>query len=167
MQMPMPIRLPLAFASALAFNNMPPLLPTLNAALNATSFVLLVVARRAIKVQRNPLRHKKLMLAALGVSALFLCSYLTYHAQVGSVKYPIHDWTRTLYLAILLPHSLLAGLIVPFILAAVWYGLKGKFAIHTRITRILWPAWIFVSITGVVVYLMLYVCAGATPAVSS
>jgi putative membrane protein len=137
------------------------LLPTLNALLNATSAVLLAMGYIEIKKRHRPDRHKRLMLTALLVSALFLTSYLTYHAQVGSVHYPLHDWTRTLYRAILFPHMILAGLMVPFVIAAVWLGLKGKFRAHTRITKRLWPVWMFVSVTGVVVYLLLYVWAGA------
>ena len=136
-------------------------LPTLNAILNATSGVLLAFAWVAIKKQHNPARHKKLMLTALAVSALFLTTYLIYHYFAGSVRYPIHDWTRTLYLAILVPHTILASLMVPFIIAAVWLALKGRFKAHVRITKVLWPVWMFVSVTGVLVYLMLYVYAGA------
>ena len=140
------------------------LLPTLNALLNATSAVLLALGYVEIKQRRRPDRHKRLMLTALLVSALFLISYLTYHAQVGSVRYPLLDWTRTLYRAILFSHMILAGLMVPFIIAAVWFGLKGKFRAHTRITKRLWPVWMFVSVTGVLVYLLLYVWAGARAA---
>ncbi len=135
-------------------------LPTLNAILNATSGVLLFIAYRHIKNHR-PDEHKRFMLAAIGVSIIFLTSYLIYHASVGSVRYPIHDWTRTLYLAILIPHSILAAFMVPFIVLALIFGLKGKFTRHTAITRWLWPVWMFVSISGVVVYLMLYRYAGA------
>jgi len=137
-------------------------LPMINAGLNATSGILLFLGYRFIK-KRNPVRHKQMMLAALSVSALFLISYLGYHYAVGSVRYPIHDWTRMLYLAILIPHSILAGLMVPFIVSAVYFALKGKFARHTAITRWLWPVWMFVSVTGVFVYLLLYQYAGAKP----
>ncbi len=135
-------------------------LPTLNAILNISSGILLFIAYRHIKNHRPDL-HKRFMLAAIGVSILFLVSYLIYHAGVGSVRYPIHDWTRTLYLAILIPHTILAALMVPFIVAAVTFALKGQFSRHTAITRWLWPVWMFVSISGVVVYLMLYQYAGA------
>lgn len=96
------------------------------------------------------------MLMALCSSALFFVSYLMYHAKVGSVPYPHHDWTRTLYFAILIPHTILAGLMVPFILIAVWFAFKGQFDRHTKITRWLWPVWIFVSVSGVTIYVMLY-----------
>jgi uncharacterized membrane protein YozB (DUF420 family) len=72
------------------------------------------------------------------------------------VPYPHHDWTRTLYFAILIPHTILAAVMVPFILLAVRHALKGRFDRHTRITRILWPVWMFVSVSGVAVYFMLY-----------
>ena len=135
-------------------------LPTLNALLNAVSGILLFIAYRHIKRHR-PEAHKRAMFAAIGVSILFLTTYLYYHAMVGSVRYPIHDWTRILYLSILAPHTILAALMVPFIVAAVTFALKGKFSQHTAITRWLWPVWMFVSISGVIVYLMLYQYAGA------
>jgi uncharacterized membrane protein YozB (DUF420 family) len=96
------------------------------------------------------------MLAALISSALFLTSYLIYHYSVGSVPYPRHDWTRIVYFAILIPHVILAAVMVPFILSAVYFAWKRQFDRHTRVTRRLWPVWVFVSISGIVVYLMLY-----------
>jgi uncharacterized membrane protein YozB (DUF420 family) len=96
------------------------------------------------------------MLSALVSSALFLASYLIYHAQVGSVPYPHHDWSRPIYFAILIPHVILAAVMTPFIIAAVVFALRGQFERHKRIVRWLWPVWIFVSISGVVVYVMLY-----------
>ncbi len=136
------------------------MLPTVNALLNSISCLLLYVAYRHIK-NRRPDLHKRYMLAAIGVSIVFLTSYLTYHAGVGSVRYPIHDWTRMVYFAILIPHTILAGLMVPFIVAAVIFAYKKNFRRHTAITKWLWPVWMFVSVTGVVVYLMLYHFAGA------
>ena len=96
------------------------------------------------------------MLAALVSSGLFLSSYLVYHFQVGSVPYPHHDWTRPLYFAVLIPHVILAALLVPLVVVLVWRALKGEFARHRRLARWVWPVWIFVSLSGVVVYLMLY-----------
>ena len=130
-------------------------LATVNAFLNALSAGLLLAGYINIKRGRRQ-AHKRIMLMALTSSALFLLSYLIYHSQVGSVPYQHHDWTRTLYLVILIPHSILAAVMVPFILLAVWHALKGRFDRHTRITRILWPVWMFVSISGVAVYIMLY-----------
>jgi putative membrane protein len=126
-----------------------------NASLNFVSAVLLTLGYLAIK-RGNRERHRAYMVSALGSSAMFLICYLIYHANVGSVPYMRQDWTRPLYFIILIPHVALAGIMVPFILAAVYYALKGRFDRHTRITRWLWPVWMFVSISGVVVYLMLY-----------
>ncbi len=130
-------------------------LPALNATLNLISAVFLALGYVFIKKGR-PERHKKMMVAALITSALFLTSYLIYHYAVGSVPYPHHDWTRPVYFAILIPHVILAALMVPFVLMAVYFALRERYDKHTRITRWLWPVWMFVSISGVVVYLMLY-----------
>jgi putative membrane protein len=130
-------------------------LPTLNAILNGCSLVLLVVGFTYIK-RGNRAAHKRLMLSALISSALFLTSYLIYHAEAGSTPYPHHDWTRPAYFAVLIPHVTLAAVMVPFILAAVYYAWKNNFVKHTRITRWLWPVWVFVSLSGIIVYLMLY-----------
>lgn len=119
-----------------------------------------MIAYRQIKAGR-PEVHKRLMLTAIGISALFLMSYLYYHAEVGSVKYPLMNWTRTLYLSILIPHSILAGLMVPFIAAAVTLAFLKRYRAHKAITKWLLPVWLFVSISGVVIYLMLYQYAGA------
>ena len=130
-------------------------LPTLNAALNTISAVLLLMGFIAIK-RGSRQKHKSLMLSALIVSGLFLTSYLIYHAEVGSVPYPRYDWTRPLYFIILVPHIILAGLMVPFIFMAVWHALKGRYEKHRRIVRWIWPVWMYVSVSGVAVYLMLY-----------
>ncbi len=130
-------------------------LPTLNVALNITSAVLLIIGRIVIKRQRRDI-HKRIMLSALFSSIIFLISYLIYHYNVGTVPYLRHDWTRPLYFAILIPHVILAGLVVPFILAALWYALNGKFDRHKRLVRWVWPVWLFVCVSGIAVYLMLY-----------
>jgi len=130
-------------------------LPGLNATLNGLSALLLLAGFIAIKNGRPDI-HKKIMLAALVSSAAFLTSYLIYHAEVGSLPYPYHDWTRPLYFAILIPHVILAGLMVPFILAAVYFALRARFDRHKRLVVWVWPVWMFVSVTGVVIYLMLY-----------
>ncbi len=96
------------------------------------------------------------MLGALVSSGLFLTSYLIYHYEVGSVPYPHHDWTRPIYFAILIPHVILAAVMTPFIIAAVIYAFRNRFDKHKRITRWLWWVWMFVSVSGIVVYLMLY-----------
>jgi putative membrane protein len=131
-------------------------LPTLNASLNASAGVLLFLGRRAIKAGK-PALHKKLMLTAFGVSAVFLVSYLTYHYATGHTEYGGTGWLKGLYLAILLPHILLATLMVPFIIAALITALRGKFELHKKLVRWVWPVWMYVSVTGVLVYLMLYV----------
>ena len=130
-------------------------LPTLNAGLNALSALLLIQGYRRIKQGRD-ISHRRCMLAALAVSAVFLASYLTYHATAGSVPYPRHDWTRIVYFALLIPHAALAALNVPLALAAFWYAWRGRFCRHRRLARWAWPVWVFVSFTGVAVYAMLY-----------
>lgn len=130
-------------------------LPTLNAILNLVSAVLLLLGYIAIKKQQRPV-HKRWMLAAMVSSALFLISYLVYHYNVGSVPYPYYDWTRTVYFVILIPHIILAAVMVPFILAAVYFAFRGRFDKHRRLTVWVWPVWMFVSLSGLAVYLMLY-----------
>lgn len=132
-----------------------PVLPIVNALLNGTCMVLLILGRIAVKRGRSD-AHRNWMTAALATSTLFLASYLVYHAQAGSMPYPHHDWTRPVYFVVLIPHILLAALMVPFILAAVILAVKGKVQAHTRITRWLWPVWMYVSVSGVVIYAMLY-----------
>lgn len=96
------------------------------------------------------------MLGAVSASAIFLISYLIYHAKVGSVPYPYHDWTRTLYFAILIPHVIFAALMVPFILVLLRLAFKDKRDKHKRLARWVFPVWSFVSLTGVLIYYMLY-----------
>ena len=95
-------------------------------------------------------------IAALASSAMFLTSYLYYHSQVGSVAYMGQGWIRTLYLTILLTHTVLAVVVVPMVLRTVHLAARGRFDSHRRIARWTYPVWIYVSVTGVVVYLMLY-----------
>lgn len=130
-------------------------LPTLNALLNLTSAILLVIGYINICKGRKD-AHKAFMMAALAVSAAFLISYTVYHLNIGSRPYPHHDWTRPLYFTILIPHVLLAALMTPFIVWGVINAVRGRFAMHKRIMRIVWPVWMFVSVTGVIVYVMLY-----------
>lgn len=131
-------------------------LPTLNAILNLCATCLLIWGRMAIKSDQQE-KHKKLMGGALFMSALFLTSYLYYHFNVQMVtRYQGEGILRGIYFFILLTHIPLAGLIVPFILAAVWYARKGDFVKHVRITRWLWPTWLYVSVTGILIYIMLY-----------
>ena len=134
-------------------------LPTLNAALNTITAVLLLYGFVLIKSGRRE-KHKKIMISALVSSGLFLTSYLFYHYNVGSVPYQRYDWTRTLYFAILIPHTILAVVMLPFIIVAVWRALHSQFDKHKRIVRWVWPVWMFVSVTGVIVYFMLYHVSG-------
>lgn len=130
-------------------------LPALNATLNSIAAILLLFGFITIKQGKREL-HKKIMFGALGVSAAFLTSYLIYHYAVGSVPYQKYDWTRPLYFIILIPHVILAALMTPFIIVAVWHALRGSFDKHRRLVKWVWPVWMFVSVSGVVVYLMLY-----------
>lgn len=131
-------------------------LPTLNAFLNAVSAVFLFGGFVAIKKGKREL-HKKLMAMALISSTLFLICYLIYHYNVGSVPYPYHDWTRPVYFTILIPHVVLAAMMTPFIILGVKHALCENYDKHKKIMRWVWPVWMFVSVSGVVVYLMLYV----------
>lgn len=130
-------------------------LPALNACLNCIATVLLLLGYLNIRKGRQE-THKKFMLGALATSAAFLTSYLIYHYVVGSVAYPHHDWTRPFYFAVLIPHVILAALMTPFILIIVYRAWRGQFDRHRRLARFVWPVWMFVSVSGVIVYLMLY-----------
>lgn len=131
-------------------------LPTLNAALNGVATVLLFLGWRAIKSGKKDV-HKRYMLSAFCVSAAFLLSYVFYHYHAGSKPFEGEGPIRIFYYAILITHVPLAALMVPFILAALWFAVKGQFGRHTTITKRLWPVWMYVSVTGVAIYLMLYV----------
>jgi uncharacterized membrane protein YozB (DUF420 family) len=133
-------------------------LPTLNAILNLISVFFLIVGRRSIK-KGDTSGHWKNMTKALCASGLFLASYLYYHFFVlqGSMRYEGGAFLRFIYLLILIPHIILAVAQLPFIIAAVITALKKNFVTHVRITKKLWPVWLYVNITGVLVYLMLYV----------
>ena len=130
-------------------------LPLVNAILNTITTVLLFAGWVQIK-KGNKDAHRKLMTAAVTVSAFFLAGYLAHKFVVGPKLFPMQGWPRVLYFSILIPHTILAMVNLPFILAAVWFAITGKFESHKKITRWLWPSWMFVSITGVLVYLMLY-----------
>ncbi len=130
-------------------------LPALNATLNGISAVLLVIAFIFIK-RGNITWHKRTMLAAFTTSALFLTSYLIYHANIGSKPYPGTGAMRTHYFAILIPHILLAATVPPLALITLSRGLKMDVARHRKIAKITLPIWLYVSVTGVIVYAMLY-----------
>ena len=135
-------------------------LPATNASLNSLAATLLTAGYIFIRRGQSQ-RHRACMLGAVAVSALFLTSYTIYHLQVGSVPYPLYDWTRTLYFVLLVPHILLAAGMAPFVVIALYLALTGRFDRHARVTRWLWPVWMFVSVSGVVIYWMLYHVAGA------
>jgi putative membrane protein len=130
-------------------------LPTLNALLNTLSAVFVLAGVYFIR-RKEIARHRAMMLAALTASALFLTSYLYYHYRVGSVAYPGTGAIRTFYLGLLLTHTILAAAIVPMVLRTVYLALTNRIEAHRRLARWTFPIWIYVSVTGVVVYLMLY-----------
>ncbi|MFN0109526.1 MAG: DUF420 domain-containing protein [Blastocatellia bacterium] len=130
-------------------------LPTLNAILNSVSAILLTIGYVFIK-QKNRNAHRLCMLGAFTTSTLFLISYLVYHFNVGSVKFQGQGAIRTIYLTILLTHTVLATAIVPLVFVTFARALNGNFDKHRRIARWTLPIWLYVSVTGVVVYLMLY-----------
>jgi uncharacterized membrane protein YozB (DUF420 family) len=130
-------------------------LPALNAVLNGTSAVLLLTGYNFIRRGRMQ-AHRLMMLAALCTSAAFLASYLYYHAHVGSVHFQGHGWSRPLYFSILLSHTILAVVIVPLVLVSLSRALRARYAMHKAIARWTFPLWMYVSVTGVVIYLMLY-----------
>ena len=130
-------------------------LPTLNASLNTIAGIMLLSGYIAIKKGRREL-HIKLMVSALIVSTAFLTSYLIYHFNVPSKKFPDLGWIKTVYLIILIPHIILAAVMVPMILKTFWHAFRGEWEKHKKIARITFPIWMYVSVTGVLVYLMLY-----------
>ncbi len=130
-------------------------LPALNAALNATAAILLVLGYVAIKRGRISV-HRACMISAFAVSTMFLISYLTYHAHAGSRRFPGTGTLRTVYLTILFTHTILAALVPPLAIVTLWRALAARFDRHVPIARWTLPIWLYVSVTGVVVYYMLY-----------
>jgi putative membrane protein len=130
-------------------------LPTLNASLNALASVFLVAGYVMIRSRRID-AHRRCMLSALGTSALFLISYVIYHANAGSVPFRGTGTVRVVYFAVLIPHIILAAAILPLALVTTARGLRGDYTRHVRIARWTLPVWLYVSVTGVIVYLMLY-----------
>ena len=130
-------------------------LPGVNATLNATTAILLAIGYRLIR-RGHRRAHRAVMLSAFGVSVLFLVSYLWYHAHAGTTRFPGHGWIRPVYFAILLSHTVLAAAIVPLVLVTLARGLRADFPRHARLARWTLPAWLYVSVTGVVIYGMLY-----------
>ncbi|MDT8447374.1 MAG: DUF420 domain-containing protein [bacterium] len=130
-------------------------LPAINAGLNGTAAVLLVAGAVAIK-QKNEAFHKLMMATAFVVSAVFLVFYLIYHAQVGHVEYEGTGLSRVIYFAVLIPHIILAMVQVPLILATMYHAIKDNREKHKRFARWTLPIWLYVSVTGVIVYLMVF-----------
>lgn len=129
--------------------------PAINAVLNLTSFAFLIAGRMAIARNDVPL-HRKRMLSAFTASSVFLVSYLIRFATTGAHKYPGSGWDKIAYLIILFSHMALAVVLVPLLLTALRRALTSQVEAHKRIVRYTWPIWVYVSATGVLVYLMLY-----------
>ncbi len=130
-------------------------LPTLNALLNACSAAFLVLGYGFIR-RRKVRAHQACMIGAFLTSAVFLVSYLIYHSQVGATKFAGTGWVRLIYFAILISHTVLAAAIVPMALVTLYHALKQQFVRHRTIARWTLPLWLYVSVTGVLIYLMLY-----------
>jgi putative membrane protein len=130
-------------------------LATVNAGLNATSAILLGTGFYFIK-QKNIRAHKVCMVSAMAVSTVFLTSYLIYHYNVGSVRFTKQGWIRDVYFPLLLTHTVLAAVALPLVLRTLFLATKGRFGQHVRIAKWTFPVWMYVSVTGVVVYLLLY-----------
>jgi len=130
-------------------------LPAVNATLNAVASAFLVAGYVLIRRGRRD-HHKRCMLAALTTSAIFLTSYIVYHANAGSVPFPGVGAIRIVYFAILIPHIVLAATILPLALVTTARGLSGRYDRHVRIARWTLPIWLYVSVTGVIIYVMLY-----------
>jgi putative membrane protein len=130
-------------------------LPAVNATLNATAAILLVWGYILIR-RRSIAAHRRVMLAAFATSSVFLCCYLIYHFKVGSVRFPRTGIVRTVYLSILATHTALAATVPPLAIITLSRGLRERFDRHRKIARWTLPVWLYVSVTGVVVYWMLY-----------
>lgn len=134
-------------------------LPALNAGLNLTAAALLLAGRLAIGRGSREV-HRRLMVAAVAVSALFLVSYIYYHYHHGDTKFPSPHPLRATYLAVLASHVLSSILVPPLVLAALWHAVRERFDSHKKLVRWLWPIWLYVSVTGVAIFLMLRSAVG-------
>jgi putative membrane protein len=130
-------------------------LPAVNASLNAISGVMLLLGYVCIRTRRIAL-HRRFMIAAFTTSSLFLVSYIVYHAQVGSVRFTREGFVRTLYFSILISHVTLAAVVLPLAIVTLSRGLKARYPQHRAIARWTFPVWLYVSVTGVLVYVLLY-----------
>ncbi len=129
--------------------------PALNATLNGSS-ALLLLAGRILVARKRIAAHRACMIAAMVMSALFLCCYLYFHYKVGNVLFLGQGWVRPVYFTILASHVILAMVIVPLAIVTLSRGLKARYPQHRAIARWTWPLWMYVSVTGVLVYFMLY-----------
>ena len=130
-------------------------LPAVNATLNASSGILLLVGYVLMRARRIE-QHRRCMIAAFVTSSLFLVCYVIYHAQVGSVRFTRQGFVRPLYFAILITHVTLAAAVLPMAILTLSRGLSRRYPQHRRIARWTWPIWMYVSVTGVLVYVLLY-----------
>jgi uncharacterized membrane protein YozB (DUF420 family) len=130
-------------------------LPAINSTFNALSTICLISGYIAIK-KNNKKVHIFFMLSALLWSTVFLICYLIYHYHVGSKPFPDLGWIKTLYLFILIPHIILAAVMVPLILKTFWHAFRSEFILHKKWAKITLPIWLYVSVTGVLIYFMLY-----------
>lgn len=130
-------------------------LPVLNATLNAAAATLLVIGHAFIR-RGQIARHRACMVSALLVSSAFLVSYVIYHVEVGSIRFTHPGWPRAVYFAVLATHVPLAATVVPLALVTLSFALRGRFDRHARVARWTLPIWLYVSVTGVMVYFMLY-----------
>jgi uncharacterized membrane protein YozB (DUF420 family) len=130
-------------------------LPAVNASLNALSAVLLLIGYVLIRSGRRE-QHRRVMIAAFTTSALFLVFYIVYHAQVGSVRFTREGFVRPLYFTLLVTHIVLAAAVLPLALVTLWRGLGGNYVRHRAVARWAFPVWMYVSVTGVLVYVLLY-----------
>jgi putative membrane protein len=129
--------------------------PALNATLNLTCFVFLVLGRMAI-ARGDEALHRRRMLAAFAASAVFLVSYLIRFATTGAHRYPGEGLDKSFYLVVLFTHMILAVVLVPLVVRALQHALRSRFDAHRRVVKFTWPIWLYVSVSGVIVYLMLY-----------
>jgi uncharacterized membrane protein YozB (DUF420 family) len=137
--------------------------PALNATLNGASAILITTGRALIRShhRKKVQLHRACMISAVATSSLFLASYLYYHAHVGSVRFPGQGWVRPLYFALLISHTVLAATLVPLVVLTLAAALRGRFQRHRGLARWTYPIWLYVSVTGVVVYIVLYRIYGA------
>ena len=140
--------------------------PAINASLNGASALFIATGVVLIRRGRRD-AHRACMIAAISTSTLFLCSYLYYHAHVGVTRFPAHGWIRPVYFSVLLTHTVLAAVIVPLVIVTLTRALRGRFDRHRALARWTYPAWLYVSVTGVVIYVLLYRLTPVTAVVST